>query len=135
MSQCHGGEGALEHGRHQRGSQALARDVGDDQCRAVPAEFHQVEIVTAHSQAGAVHPRHLEVWIMVESFREQRLLDFTGDGEFLLESPPFLFLLNQPGLVENACCLSRKSIQDFTVKRRKCGRTRAVKVEHSQQRS
>ena len=93
----------------------------------------QVEIVAAHSQTGAVQAGHLEVREMAEPFWEQRLLDFTRDGEFLLQSSPFLFLLNQPGLVENACGLNRKSIQDFTVKRRKCGGARAVEVEHSQQ--
>ena len=94
LAQGHGGERALQHGGQQGGAQALAAHIGNHEGAALRAQLHQVEVIAAHRQAGAVDARHLEMREPLEGLGEQGLLDVAGDGQLLLHAAALAFPLD-----------------------------------------
>ena len=93
----HSGESTLQHGCKQGGAQALAGNVSNQDRDPSVRQGAHVEVVPANLVTGAVHASDGEMRIILQSVRNQGLLDLAGDAQFLLKTLAFSFVLDQPG--------------------------------------
>ena len=65
---------------------SFAADIGNENRGAIFADWNDVKVVAAHFVAGMVHAGDGEVGKVVQSLRNERLLDGARNGKLLLET-------------------------------------------------
>ena len=119
----HAGERALQHSSEQCCAKSLAADVGDQKCCPVFVDGKYIVVISSHLVAGVLNSGNGQIGIVVQSARQECLLDFARDAEFLLEALALAFTLNQSGVVEDAGGFDAECVENLAIDVGECGCT------------
>ena len=128
----HSSQRALEHGRKQRGADSLPGDVGNDKGGAVIAHGKHIKIIAAHRVTGSIDGGNGQVRKIAEAARQERLLNFPGDTQFLLEALALALAFHQARVVQNAGGFDGQGIENLAVKFGKGRGPPRIQIENAQ---
>ena len=131
-AQGHAGERALQHGGEQRRADSLSRNVGDHEGSAVFGDREHIEVIAADGVAGSVHAGDGQVRKIAEAARQQGLLNFAGDAQFLFEALALPFALDQAGVVQDAGGFDGQGVEDLAVELGEGGGAARVQIKNAE---
>ena len=128
----HARQRALEHGGQQRGANSLAGNVGNDEGGAVLAHRKDIEVIAAHGVTRSIDGGDGQVREIAEAARQERLLNFPRDAQFLLEALALAFALHEARIVQNAGGFDGQGVENLAIEFGKGRGAPRIEIQNAQ---